>query len=156
MFADITITMICQEASAGRRSFYRHFRNKLDVLEYGLKMKNDEFSALTVGCRTMRDMIDKSFQFFKKQKRLLRLLQQNELMPQLIRIMQTGDLFAMELDVFMERSKLPAYLRDYVANVIAAAHTSLLMTWANHNFQEDWREISRFEIGMFSVMEEPN
>lgn len=154
MIEDITITMICQEAGVGRRSFYRHFKSKWGVLEYELKLKNDEFATFCEGCRTMEDMMGMSFQFFKKQKKQLRLLQQNNLMSILYRIMQSGDLFTKELDVFMQRSMLPAYLREYVANVIAATHTSLLMTWANHNFRESWQEIARFEIGMFAVMEE--
>ena len=149
---DVTITMICQEASVGRRSFYRHFQSKRDVIYYSFIEKNGEFAKFCSTSREMETMIGKSFQFYKSQKQYLRQIQQNGLLSEFYLAMQSSDLFSDTLDIFMERSMLPSHLREYVANVIAALHTSLLMTWANHDFKEDWREIVAFETSMFAAM----
>ena len=148
----ITILMISQEARISRRSFYRHFSNKLEVLEYGLKRKRDKYNALHAEAQTMVEMIRLSFQFFKGHKKHLRLLQQNDLFLVLRQSMRSSDIFDSVLDIYMERTKMPASLREYVANVITATHTSLLMTWAENGFKENWRDLSRFELSMFSVM----
>ena len=148
----VTITMICQEAGINRRSFYRHFADKVDVLVYSLEQKRVGYIDVRAKAQTMTEMIGLSFQFYKKQKKYLQLLSQNELLPVLYRMMQSGNLFDDELDIYMERAKVPACLREYVANVITATHTSLLMTWIEHDFQESWQELSRFELSMFSVM----
>ena len=149
---DITITMICQEAGVGRRSFYRHFQSSRDVIYYGFKLKNDEFVNYCTGPRAIENMIGKSFQFYKKQKQFLRLIQKNGLLTEFYLSMQTSGLFTSTLDVFMERSLLSNHMREYVANVITATHTSLLMTWANHDFKEDWGEIASFEMSLFAAM----
>ena len=147
---NITITMICQEAHIGRRSFYRHFQNKRDVIAYGFKQKNEEISELFPAIQTIEDMIGKSLQYYKKQKPYLSIILRNGLLNEFNTAMQKSLLFTKALDVFMQKSCLPVYLREYVANVIATTHSSLLMTWANHNFKEDWHEIAAFEISMFS------
>ena len=147
----ITITMICQEAGIGRRSFYRHFKSKWNVIEYEVKQKSDEFATLCTESRTMEELIEMSFRFFKRQKKLLSLLEQNDLMSVLYSFMQSS-LFESKLNIYMRRSGIPMYMREYVANAIAATHISLIMTWVNRNFREDWREFARFELSMFSVM----
>ena len=149
---DVTITMICQEAGVGRRTFYRHFQTKRDMIYYSFMQKNDEFANYCKDPQTMEDMIGKSLRFYKSQKQYLRVIQQNGLLSEFHQAMQSSSLFGSTLDIFMERSLFPKYLREYVANVITATHTSLLMTWADHDFREDWREIVAFEISMFSAM----
>ena len=151
---NITITMICQEAHIGRRSFYRHFQNKRDVITFSFRLKNDEFSEHCSGIETMEDMIGKSMQYYRTQKQFLRLIQRNGILTEFNHVMQQSGLFSKMLDIFMIRCSLPPYLREYVANVIATTHTSLLMTWADHNFKEDWREIAAFEVSMFSAMKQ--
>jgi len=152
LLENITITQICQEAKTSRRSFYRHFQSKRNVIEYGFRQKSEEFAEFNAGCKTMEHMIENFFKFFIKQKKYVRLIQRNHLTPELYNVVQSGELFEEELDIYMQRSMISGQLREYVANVIAATHTSLLMTWADHNFSEDWQEIARFELNMFSVM----
>ena len=144
--------MICQEAGVGRRSFYRHFQSKRDVVHYSFIEKNNEFSDFCSEPKTLEAMIGKSLQFYKKQKQYLRLIQKNGLLSEFYQAMNSSHLFTSTLDVYMERSSLPGFLREYVANFITATHTSLLMTWANNNFKEDWRDITSFEISMFAAM----
>jgi AcrR family transcriptional regulator len=151
---NITITQICQEAKIGRRSFYRHFQTKRNVIEYGIRQKSEEFFEFNAGCKSMETMIENFFKFFKKQKRYIRLIQKNYLTLELYNIVQSGELFKEELDIYMQRTMIPGHLREYVANVIAAMQTSLLITWADHNFSEDWVEIAGFELNLFSEMAE--
>ena len=154
MFEDISITMICQRARVGRRSFYRHFKTKRDVLTNTLKQQLDELSTHLAESGSMEEMMGRSFKFFYKERKYLRLLQKNGLLfEELYSIIQAGRLFDEELDVFMERSGLPPYLREYAANVIASVHTSLLVTWTASDFREDWQQLVNFEISMFSAMQ---
>ena len=150
---DITITMVCQRARVGRRSFYRHFKTKRDVLTYSIKQQCEEFSTYLAQADSMEEMMGLSFQFFHRQRKYLRLLQKNDLLSELHGIIRSGRLFDVELDVFMERSQLPAHMREYAANVIVAAHTALLATWVARDFSEDWQQLAHFEISMFSAMQ---
>lgn len=151
---DITILQICQEANVGRRSFYRHFGSKDDIIEYGFRLKAMEYAALNTRCKTMEDMIGLSFRYFKKERRYICLIKENNLTAKLYEIMQDGDLFAKQLNIYMQRAGIPVRMRAYVANAIAATHTSLLLTWVEHGFSDDWHELVQFEMAMFSVMAE--
>jgi len=153
LLEDITITMICQHAHVGRRSFYRHFKTKRDVLIYNIQQHLDDYSTYLAKAESMEEMMSLSFQFFYKQRKYLRVLQKNGLLSELSGIIQAGRLFDEELDIFMERYEHPPNMREYAANAIAAIHTALLATWAAHDFKEDWQQLAHFEISMFSLMQ---
>jgi AcrR family transcriptional regulator len=149
---NITITQICQEASIGRRSFYRHFKNKRSVIEFGIQQKSKEFFEFNAGATSMEELISNFFIFFKKQKKYVKLLRRNHLTHNLYQVIQKEELFVEELNIYMQRSGMPDHLREYVGNVIVSMQTSLLLTWADHNFSDDWTEIAEFELKLFSEM----
>jgi AcrR family transcriptional regulator len=147
-----TIAQICKRARIGRRTFYRHFHTKRNVIEYGFWKKGKEFASRSTNCGTFEETLGEFFCFFKKNKNFVRAIQKNNLRSELYNLVMTGELFDVELEVYMQRAKIPNQLREYVANTIAAMQTSLLITWAERDFAEDWREIVAFEMSLFSEM----
>jgi AcrR family transcriptional regulator len=150
-----TIAQICKRARVGRRTFYRHFQTKRNVIEYGFWKKGVEFASRNTSSEaTFEETLGEFFCFFKKNKSFVRAIQKNNLRSELYTLVMTGELFDVELEVYMKRAKIPEQLREYVANTIAAMQTSLLITWAERDFAEDWQEIVAFEMSLFSEMME--
>lgn len=79
-YQDITVTSLCREMDVPRKAFYRYFETMEDVLHAAIDFTLQQaFLHLEVNPE-----IEKYFSFWKKEKRLLDILEKNEMSPELI------------------------------------------------------------------------
>lgn len=84
-YKEITVTQITQEAQVSRRTFYRHFRDKDEVLKHLFDSLYQEcISSITNrGIHHYWDVVQCFFDFWEKHSETLKLMNQSNLLPQL-------------------------------------------------------------------------
>lgn len=80
-FQDITVSQLCDRAGVSRRTFYRHYKNIVDVLEEITSVISENFSkALAANHeRSEKEFLLSYFEFWKSHKKMLILLSKNNL-----------------------------------------------------------------------------
>ena len=84
-YKEITVTQITQEAQVSRKTFYRHFRDKDEVLKHLFDSLYQEcISSITNrGIHHYWDVVQCFFDFWEKHSETLKLMNQSNLVPQL-------------------------------------------------------------------------
>ena len=84
-YKEITVTQITQEAQVSRKTFYRHFRDKDEVLKHLFDSLYQEcISSITNrGIHHYWDVVQCLFDFWEKHSETLKLMNQSNLLPQL-------------------------------------------------------------------------
>ena len=84
-YKEITVTQITQEAQVSRKTFYRHFRDKDEVLKHLFDSLYQEcISSITNrGIHHYWDVVQCFFDFWEKHSETLKLMHQSNLLPQL-------------------------------------------------------------------------
>lgn len=67
----ITVNMLCQEAGVSKATFYRHFKDKYDVMNYNYKVLLDTLTA-PGHCRSYLELYEKLYIHGKKNWKFLR------------------------------------------------------------------------------------
>ena len=80
-FQDITVSELCERANVSRRTFYRHYRNTIEVLEEASSTITANFSkALEANYdHSERDFLLGYFEFWESHKEMLIFLSKNNL-----------------------------------------------------------------------------
>ena len=155
-FRDITVTMLCQKAHVGRRTFYRHFTTMQELIRVDFLKMISIFTFEEAGASSLEEMMEVSYSIYYNHRKQLTLLQKNSLLQPLLYEMRYGTLFRQQQKIFMERTGLPDSMWDYVANTIASTHSALILTWASRGFKDDPKDLMDYELSMFSLMADPN
>lgn len=81
-YHDITIARITDKAGLGRRTFYRYFKTKDDVIEYVTQILMDEFAGTVMKNRaeTLEEVISAYFEFWESYVDILLLLKKAHLL----------------------------------------------------------------------------
>lgn len=81
-FSLITVTQIAQEAEIGRKTFYRYFKNKEEVLERSVELLFLEYAAFEKNyfASDYETLIYYHFAFWRKYSKQLNILYKNDLM----------------------------------------------------------------------------
>ena len=84
-YKEITVTQITQEAQVSRKTFYRHFRDKDEVLKHLFDSLYQEcISSITNrGIHHYWDVVQCFFDFWEKHSETLKLMNQSNRVPQL-------------------------------------------------------------------------
>ncbi len=84
-YKEITVTQITQEARISRKTFYRHFRDKDEVLKHLFDSLYLEcLSSITgSGVHNYWDVVQCFFDFWEKHAEALNLMKRSNLLPQL-------------------------------------------------------------------------
>ena len=84
-YKEITVTQITQEARISRKTFYRHFRDKDEVLKHLFDSLYQEcLSSITEsGIHHYWDVVQCFFDFWEKHAKTLILMKRSNLLPQL-------------------------------------------------------------------------
>ena len=84
-YKEITVTQITQEARISRKTFYRHFRDKDEVLKHLFDSLYQEcLSSITQsGIHNYWDVVQCFFDFWEKHAEALNLMKRSNLLPQL-------------------------------------------------------------------------
>lgn len=135
-FADITITQICQEAGLVRKTFYRNFESKEDILHYILDQLYESFKEqFDIEKIATLEIFSLYYEYWEKEKKLLTYLHRDNLFYLLTRkYIEYADSIRMYLlNTFNETQ---SGLEPYVIHFIAGGMVSILEHWLECNFEE--------------------
>lgn len=154
-YNDLTITEICQEAGVGRKTFYRNFDDKIDVVAFYLyelfqqnfpAKHNDSWQALFT-----------HFSFVNTYQNIFSLLYKNGLLPQIQQwIRFVVHHYQKEIIQMLQDHGFQDYY-SYVLNFIASTLYANLELWIKNGYQESPVEMTeltkQFLSGIFSKKE---
>ncbi len=133
-FQRITVTEICEKAGVGRKTFYRNFETKEDVLDFFLDYLFEEYREAIQDLST-DEKIQYHFKSIEKHADVLIMLYQNDFIQLANRRMAA-----------MIRELVPYLASDpvkyeYVSQYIAWGLEGIEHAWIDRGFQESHEEI---------------
>ena len=124
-YKEITVTQITQEARISRKTFYRHFRDKDEVLKHLFDSLYQECLSSITGCGIHHywDVVQLFFDFWEKHAETLNLMKRSNLLPQLFEesYTRTFKKYGSKFNKKMEQ--------DYEGVTLVTAHSSKGMEW---------------------------
>ncbi|MDO5039738.1 TetR/AcrR family transcriptional regulator [Clostridium sp.] len=137
-YKDITVTQICQEANLVRKTFYRNFDSKEDILHFIFDnlfndfQRNKNFDKLSP-----KEIIYLYYSYWIKHKDLLKLIHENNLFFLINKkyINYTESFISLLPDTkiqLLENNNLSPYF----FNFIASSMSSILELWVKRDFNE--------------------
>ena len=133
-FSDITVTEICAEADIGRKTFYRNFDRKEDVIDFQLDALYAGYSAEMVS-RKLEDRLYYHFFCLQQNVEYLTLLYRNGLLPVL-----TTKFSRLHTQVMPVWSADPVE-QKYRSAYVAAGMEAIVYVWAESGFQQSVEEV---------------
>ena len=135
-FEEITVTRICQEALVGRKTFYRNFERKEDVVELMIDHIRAEYEEDLVKILPEQAAYH-HFVFLSKHMEFLILLQKAGQTPLL-----TGRFSSLQ-PRFMPRWSVDERRNTYRTAVAVAAMEAVVRLWAEREFRETPEELEK-------------
>lgn len=135
-YSAVSVSDICTHANVARKTFYRNFDSKDDVLDYIISTKvtdlvdlvnaeDDPFSSFRTFC-----------EYWRNNARLLSILNRNNKFELLTSTLERYmDLFRSQL-YMIEHTPNMDLLNIYYFRAVAAVEISLLETWSQRNFKD--------------------
>lgn len=129
-FQQITVTEICQEAAIGRKTFYRNFELKEDVLDFYLDYLCGIFEKENLG-KTTDEQLYLYFAFSRQNIEFFSAMNQNGLLP----------LCQRKFSRFLPEA-MPVWSEDevqqeYYSRYMTAGVEVIMQVWVEHSFRED-------------------
>lgn len=133
-FQQITVTEICEEAAIGRKTFYRNFELKEDVVDFWLDLRCNEYERVFLHV-PLEDKLYYHCVFLKKHTEELITLYRNGLHPMVEK----------KFSVFMPYT-MPLWSEDpveqeYRSQYIIAGIDAIIRVWVTRGFQESVEEV---------------
>lgn len=134
-FAEITITQISQEAELSRKTFYRLFKNKDEVLNFYFERLNKEcFQQLkSKQIHHYWDVVQYYFDFCEEHKSLLLLLKENGLLERLFKHSYKYSFHIFEYVRSNEAKKKYSDLLPYMLAYSVGGMFSMLLKWVEND-----------------------
>lgn len=133
-FQQITVTEICEEAAVGRKTFYRNFELREDVIDFWLDLRCEECREILFPIPTEEQLYYYCF-FLKKY------------MDELITLYQNGlhHLVEKKFSIFLPHT-MPLWSEDpieqeYRSQYIIAGIDAIVRVWVTRGFQESVAEV---------------
>ncbi len=133
-FQQITVTEICEEAAIGRKTFYRNFELKEDVVDFWLDLRCAEYEQDFL-CVPLEEKLYYHCVFLKKHTDALIALYHNGL----------HSMIEKKFSVFLPDT-MPIWSEDpveqeYRSQYIIAGIEAIIRVWVTRGFQESIEEI---------------
>lgn len=141
-FSLITVTQIAQEANIGRKTFYRHFKNKEDVLREYIMLLFLEYSSFQGNYYSSRYevLIYNHFLFWNKYVDFLKLLYKNELMLFMFKQYQK---YVPQLNhAYLTNNQFNPVTVIYANAFTTGIFWSMLYTWIENGTKESPEELA--------------
>lgn len=152
-YKEITVTQITQEAQLSRKTFYRLFSNKDDILLLFFEGLFQEYFTEIKARKIQRywDVVQVFFDFWEERKRLLSLLQKNNL---LAIVFEHSYQYSMQVFEFIRSKEIAASfsvpLPYMLAYSVGGMH-SMLLKWVEKGMDIPSSElISKLKSGFMS------
>lgn len=133
-FQQITVTEICEEAAVGRKTFYRNFELREDVIDFWLDLRCEECREVLLPVPTEEQLYHYCI-FLKKYMDELIVLYQNGLHP----IVEKK--FSIFLPYTMPLWSEDPVEQEYRSQYIIAGIDAIIRVWVTRGFQESVEEI---------------
>lgn len=152
-YKEITVTQITQEAQLSRKTFYRLFSDKDQILSLLFEGLFQEcFSRIqALDLHHYWDVVQVYFDFWEERKELLFLLQKNGLLP---RIFERSYQYAVQVFTFVRSKELANALSlplPYLLAYSVGGMHSMLLKWVEQGMEIPSPElISALKIGLAS------
>lgn len=135
-FEEITVTRICQEADVGRKTFYRNFERKEDVVELMVDRLREEYEGELLRI-PVAEAAAYHFHFLNRQLEFLMLLHRAGLISMLV------ERFAAIQPRVMPRWSEDERENAYRTAVAVAGTEAVVRLWAERGFRETPEELVR-------------
>ena len=142
-FAEITVTRICQEAQVGRKTFYRHFQEKEDVVTLMIDYLREEYEQELLRV-PLEDAVRYHFTFLSQRIEFMKLMHAAGQMSLL------NARFAQIQPKVMPRWSDDERENAYRAAVTVAGTEAVIRLWAERGFRETVEELvqlHRYALG---------
>ncbi len=133
-FQQITITEICEEAAIGRKTFYRNFELKEDVIDFMLDILCAEFEQEIIG-KAPEEQLYIYFSFSQRHIDFFKTMYLDGLLPTL------QSKFSKYLPVTMPIWSDDPVEQEYRSRFVIAGIQSIMQTWVERGFQDSIEEI---------------
>lgn len=148
-FELISVTEICQEALVARRTFYRNFQFKEDVVSYGICKSLEEATYIMNTATSGKEANLKFFEYCDKKKKYIKLLCDNHL----------TDLLKSNMSMFADINQFTArlfkdittdtVLGSYFNGMVSSIVVHQLDTWTKRNMVETYQQLAEINYIMF-------
>ncbi len=137
-FQEITVTQICQEAQLVRKTFYRNFETKEDVLHYILDHLFESFrSEFDIETMEPFEIFTQYYEYWAKEKQLLTYLHRDNLFYLLTKkYIEYADSVRMYLLFSKGDINRQTGMEPYVIHFIAGGMVAILEYWLELGFKE--------------------
>ena len=142
-FDEITVTRICQEAQVGRKTFYRHFQEKEDVVTLMIDCLREEYGK-ELAHVPLEEAAGYHFRFLSQRMEFMLLLYSSGCVPLLT------ERFSVLLPRVMPRWSEDERENAYRTAAVVAGTEAVIRLWAERGFRETLEELvqlHRFALG---------
>ena len=152
-YKEITVTQIAQEARLSRKTFYRLFSDKDEILALFFEGLFQEcFSQIkTLEIQRYWDVVQLFFDFWEERKELLALLQKNRLLP---RVLEQSYQYAIQIFTFVRSREIADSLSlplPYLLAYSVGGMHCMLLKWVEEDMSIPSSElISTLKSGFMS------
>lgn len=133
-FSGITVTEVCKEADIGRKTFYRNFEMKEDVIDFQLDALYEMYFT-EISSKELKYCLHYHFSFLKRNMEYLTLLYRNDLLPVLTA--KFSRLLPQMMPVWSE----DPVEQKYRSAFIVAGIEAILFIWAESGFEQSVDEV---------------
>lgn len=134
-FQQITVTEICDEAAVGRKTFYRNFELREDVIDFWLDLRYAEYEISYLPL-SLEDRLYYHCAFLQKYAQELITLYRNGLHPMVERK------FSRFLPDTMPLWSIDPVEQEYRSQYIIAGIDAIIRVWVTRGFQESVEQIA--------------
>lgn len=144
-FSEITVTQICQEAQLVRKTFYRNFETKEDILHYILDYLFESFrTKFNIETTAPLEIFTHYYEFWAQERKLLTYLHRDDLFYLLTRkYIEYANSIRMYLLIQKGDSTTQTGLEPYVLHFIAGGMVSILEHWLECDFNESIHSLTK-------------
>ncbi|MBE6949780.1 MAG: TetR/AcrR family transcriptional regulator [Ruminococcaceae bacterium] len=142
-FDEITVTRICQEAGVGRKTFYRNFQEKEDVVMLMIDHLREEYEAELEDI-SLEEAAGYHFRFLAERMDFMLLLYRSGCVPLLT------ERFSVILPRVMPRWSADERENAYRTAAVVAGTEAVIRLWAERGFREtpeEMEQLYRFALG---------
>lgn len=136
-FSGISITHICHQAGIGRKTFYRNFETKEDVIDFQLDQLIDRYRGQMLQIPEP-ERLRHFYAFFQQQMRYINLLYENQLIDRMIQRLSDC------MHAILPRFSADEVEQAYRCAQIIGSLEAIFSLWAARGFQENLTQVMQF------------
>lgn len=140
-FDNISITEICDRAEIARKTFYRNFNNKEEVIQTTIDLKLSEFNnnGILEQVNYPSDLTKKYFEFWYERRDFLKILYEKNLFTILN---YKYDIYMRQLRTKFNANEEDSIELEYFLKFISGGFWNVLQTWIRRDFKESPNEMT--------------